>query len=148
MIDHWTEDDFDKVGWHDVHVHGLRIVEGEHGSGHLCFEIDYILDWICPKDDDKSYRFKIAPALLNFRNVTSLRLSVDYATPTAALGPFSIDGIERQPIAYSSDYNSFRWTIPVNWPDGRVEFESPGFTLKLTGPAVETDAQYLKRDEL
>jgi hypothetical protein len=29
----WAEDVFDLLGWHDVHVHGFRILEGEHGTG-------------------------------------------------------------------------------------------------------------------
>ena len=82
-----------------------------------------------------------------FRDVTSLRFTLDYATPTAAIGPFSIDGIEREPISHENGYESSRWAIAVNWPDGELAFESPGFTQSLTGPIVETDAQYLTGDE-
>jgi len=139
----WTEADFDALGWHDVHVHGFRILDGEHGAGQLWLDLDYILDWVCPTNDVSSYRFRVAPAILQFRDVTSLRLSLDYATPTAAMGPFSIDGIEREPISYGDSYTSFRWAIAVNWPAGAIAFESPGFHLHLTGPAVDTDTQYL-----
>jgi hypothetical protein len=46
----WTEADFDSLGWHDVHVHGFRVLDGEHGAGELWLDIDYILDWVCPSD--------------------------------------------------------------------------------------------------
>ena len=56
----WTEDDYDSLSWHDVHVHAFRIVEGEYGSGQLWFDLDYILDWLC--SEDGSCRFRVAPA--------------------------------------------------------------------------------------
>ena len=147
MTSTWTEADFDSLGWHDIHVHGFRVTEGEHGVGLLILDLDYILEWIHPKTEAGSFRFRIAPASLVFRDVTSLRFTLDYATPTAAMGPFSIDGIEREPISHENGYESSRWAIAVNWPDGELAFESPGFTQSLTGPIVETDAQYLTGDE-
>jgi hypothetical protein len=32
---HWTHEDFERMSWHDNHVHALRIVEGRHGAGEL-----------------------------------------------------------------------------------------------------------------
>jgi hypothetical protein len=143
----WTEADFDSLGWHDVHVHGFRVLDGEHGAGELWLDIDYILDWVCPSDLGSGYRFRIAPAVLKFRDVTSLQLSLDYATPTAAMGPFSLAGIEREAISFGNGYGSFRWTIEINWPSGEITFESPGFTQSLTGTITETDSQHLDRSE-
>jgi hypothetical protein len=31
----WTQEAFDSMSWHDNHVHGLRVVEGEHGAGEM-----------------------------------------------------------------------------------------------------------------
>ena len=31
----WTEADFEVLGWHDNHVHGFSIREGEYGAGFL-----------------------------------------------------------------------------------------------------------------
>ncbi|TWU48702.1 hypothetical protein Poly51_46030 [Rubripirellula tenax] len=143
MTSTWTETDFDSLGWHDIHVHGFRIVEGEHGVGDLWLDLDYILEWVPPAAKGGAFRFRIAPASLVFRDVTSLRLALDYATPTASMGPFSLDGIEREPISFDNGCNSFRWAINVNWPDGEMTFESPGFTQTLSGPIIESDAQYL-----
>jgi len=139
----WTESDFDSLGWHDIHVHGFRVTEGEHGTGQLILDLDYILEWIHPETEGGSFRFRIAPASLIFRDVFGLRVTLDYATPTAGMGPFSIDGIERACLSHDNGYQSFRWSIAVNWPDGHIEFESPGFTQTLTGPIIETDSQSL-----
>jgi hypothetical protein len=96
----WTEADFEALAWHDVHVHGVRIIEGEHGAGELCLDLDYIVDWLCPVGGEGRCRFRIAPALLTFREVTGLKLSLDYATPSAAMGPFSIHDVRREEFAY------------------------------------------------
>ena len=141
----WTEADFDSLGWHDVRVHGFRILEGEHGTGQLWLDLDYILDWICPATDREAYRFRIAPAVLRFRDVDSLRFELDYATPTAAMGPFSLAGVERESVAYGGGYSSFRWKLDINWPSGSISFESPGFAQELTGPVLETDSQCIDR---
>ena len=108
----WTEKDFDEMGWHDNHVHGLQINEGEYGAGQLVLEIDYILEWI--NADEGKYKFRILPAVLMFKGVTNLRLTLDYATPTASLGPFSIHAIERK-IEARERYEAQIWTIIINF---------------------------------
>ena len=139
----WTDADFDSLEWHDVHIHGFHVLEGEHGTGELWLDLDYILEWVGPCGAGDGYQFRIAPAILKFRDVTSLRFSLDYATPTAAMGPFSIDGIERKPISYGNGCGSYRWTLAINWPAGEITFDSPGFSQSLTGAAIETDSQQL-----
>ena len=42
----WTEAHLSEMSWHDNHVHSVRIVEGEHGSGQLILDIGYILEWM------------------------------------------------------------------------------------------------------
>ena len=66
----WTEADFDALGWHDNHVHGFAIREGEYGAGLFILDLDYICDWRCGVD--KRCTFLLAPANLVFREVTDL----------------------------------------------------------------------------
>jgi hypothetical protein len=120
----WTEKEFDHMSWHDNHVHGLQIIEGEYGAGRLILDIDYILEWI--NNAEGKFQFRILPALLEFRGVTNLRVALDYATPTAGLGPFSIHAIERK-IEPRERYEAQVWTILINWPVGEITFEAEGF---------------------
>ena len=60
MTTTWTNQDFELLGWHDVHVHALHILGGEHGAGELWLELDYILEWIPPDTAEGSYRFRVA----------------------------------------------------------------------------------------
>ena len=130
----WTETDFESLSWHDNHVHGFELanVNEDDGTCDLVLAIDYILEWV--HATDRSISFKVAPARLIFHGVFGLRFELDYARVSAGMTPFSIDGIEREPL----QYGSFRWKIAVNWPTGAITFEAPRFTMQLTGEAVQT----------
>jgi hypothetical protein len=122
----WNDSQFDEMSWHDNHVHGLRIREGEHGCGELDLDLDYILEWLCPTES--SFAWRVAPATLTFREVFDLRIEIDYAAASAGITPFSISGIAR---AASKDGISSRWTIELNWPKGALTFTASGFRQTL-----------------
>jgi len=136
----WTEADFDDLRWHDNAVHAIRFVEGEYGAGKLILDIDYILEWL--KDDSGKIAFKIAPATLEFNEVTCLKIVLDYEAPGAGLSPFRLDRIERRQ-EQRDRYEAVLWTLVVNWPTGSITFEAKGFTQFLRGPATVSSEQYL-----
>ena len=133
----WTERDFERMSWHDNHVHAMRIAEGEYGSGSLVLDIDHIIEWSDCKD---GYEFKIIPVELAFKEVTALRITLDYATPTAALGPFSIASIEREDQP-KERYVAQIWKILINWPNGEIEFEATGYNQRGLSEPVLTKNQ-------
>ena len=135
----WTAADFDDLSWHDDHVHALRIIEGEHGSGELVLDLDHIVEWLEPSDGQ--CRFLLAPATLTFHDITDLRITIDYASPTAAIAPMSIGEIAREPLVYPNGHRTFRWRVLVNWPAGKLTFQSPGFTQVLRAQPVVTEKQ-------
>jgi len=140
----WSEKQFDEMSWHDNHVHALRIVEGVHGAGELVLDLDYILEWV--KCEGNSCEFRIVPATLTFKDVTNLRVSLDYATPTPALGPFSIHALERR-TERRERYDALLWKILVNWPVGEISFEASGFEQHATGDPVLSAAMHLDASE-
>ena len=125
----WTHEQFDEMSWHDNHVHALRIVAGEHGAGELVLDIDYIVEWL---RNGGAFQFRLVPAILRFTEVTDLRISLDYASPSAAMGPFSIHAIERY-TEQREHYIAQLWRIEVNWPGGEVTFEASGYEQSATG---------------
>ena len=138
----WRNEHFDDLGWHDVHVHGFRFskfIEDE-GAADLVLDIDYILK---REQVANVPVFTVCPAELTFHSVFGLRVELDYKTPTAGMCPFSIDGITREPVGAGS----FIWRIPINWPQGSLEFEAPAFTLALTGTPVSRAGQFLHPSE-
>jgi hypothetical protein len=104
----WTDADFEDMSWHDNHVHGLQIRSGDYGAGELDLDLDYIVEWLCAEDG--SCEFRLAPATLTFREVSELRIEVDYQAVTAGLVPFSIDGISREPGTVATE-SLRRWTV-------------------------------------
>ncbi len=140
----WTHEQFESMSWHDNHVHAMRIVEGRYGAGELQLDIDYIAEWL--PGPNKSCRFRIVPATLRFLEVTNLRVDLDYAAASAALGPFSLHAIERR-VESRPRYEAQIWTLRINWPQGEIAFEAMGYEQRTTGPAVITDSQRLGPDE-
>jgi hypothetical protein len=143
----WTTADFDALSWHDCHVHGFRAAgfNEECGTCELELDIDFILEWL--PQDDGTFLFRIAPATLTFHEVFGLNVLLDYATPGAGMAPFSLDGIERDPIACATGHTSYRWRLPVNWPAGQIIFDSPGFTQILTREPVVHGTQCLTAND-
>jgi len=140
----WTHQDFESMSWHDNHVHALRIVAGEHGSGELQLDLDYIAEWLlCARN---SAQFRIVPATLRFLGVIDLRINLDYAAASAALGPFSLHAIERR-IESRPGHDAQIWTLLINWPTGEITFEASGYEQRATGPAVITSSQHLQPNE-
>lgn len=139
----WTDEQFDEMSWHDNCVHALRIVEGIHGAGELILDLDYILEWI---EAEESFRFRILPVTLKFRGVTNLRISLDYATPTIALGPFSIHAIERK-IEQRERYVAQVWKLLINSPVGEITFEAQGFEQRGVGASQISNGQWLSPEE-
>ena len=138
----WSTSDFDAMSWHDVNIHGFRLDKEnpDHGTADIIFDIDYILEWV---DAGQAFTFVIAQASLRFHEASDLRLSLDYKTPTAGMCSFSLDGIERREITYVTGARSFEWELNINWPLGKIEFASPGFTQALVGPTHRQSEQSL-----
>ena len=139
----WSQEDFEAMSWHDCHVHSLRVAEGTHGSGVLELDIDYILEW---RQDKEKYIFLVVPAKLSFHEVTDLHMSIDWKTPSAAMGPFSIAGVERT-FEARANYKANVWRLPVNWPSGLLAFEASGFTQESWGREVISPTQILQPPE-
>ena len=140
----WTEAQFESMTWHDNHVHGFHIVAGEHGAGQLVLDLDYILEWL--PGPENGFMFRIARAELRFREVTSLRMTIDYAAASAAFGPFALHAIERR-IEARPRYEATIWTLALNWPVGEITFEAEGFAQRLLTEPIVTDRQWLTENE-
>ena len=127
----WTDADFEDMSWHDNHVHGFQIRSGEYGAGEIDLDLDYIVEWLCAADG--SCEFRLAPATLTFKEVSDLRIELDYEAVTAGLVPFSIDGISREDGTVATE-SLRRWTVKLNWPRGSLAFRASGYTQRLRAP--------------
>jgi hypothetical protein len=142
----WKTEDFEALSWHDVHIHGVRFAAFNEveGAADLVLDIDYILK---REQVEQGFRFTVCQAELRFYDAFGLKLELDYRTPSAGMCPLSIDGITREPLESPNGAKSFRWCIPINWPQGNLEFEAPSFTLTLVGKPVTGASQCLAPHE-
>jgi hypothetical protein len=138
----WGTADFEALSWHDVHVHGFRLegFNAEEGSAELVLDIDYILRW---QESGEGFLFTVCQAVLRFHSVFGLKLELNYAAPSAGMCPFSVAGVERELLVAPNGHKSYRWRIPINWPQGSLEFEAPGFTQTLIGEPHFQSQQFL-----
>lgn len=135
---------FEEYSWHDNAIHAVRVIEGQHGSGELVLDIDFILEWLSPRAKDGGFEFRIAPAFLTFHDVSDLVISIDYASSTAAIQPMMIHEIHREAVTYPNGFSSFNWKIEINWPrNSFISFCSSGFTQTLKAEPFVSGAQYL-----
>ena len=142
----FTEAAFDSIVWHDDHIHGLAIRDG----GVLRFDLDHIVEWFCGAD--RTCRFRVAPATLEFRGVTGLHIEVDWEDPKyrTAVHPISVGSLARTPHPGPPAGRGgpcWRWRFGVNWPSGSITFGASGFDLRLRGPPVLSESQCLSPTE-
>ncbi|MDB5252233.1 MAG: hypothetical protein JWP27_1402 [Flaviaesturariibacter sp.] len=115
----WTQDDFDKMGWHDSQVHAISF--GENGD--LLLDIDYIFKWAAGATH---FRFWVSPCTLVFENVYDVDFDLSYSTGGLAIDQLSRDEI--QPIEGEEDLveaGDRAWTIALQ--QGLIQFKSAGF---------------------
>jgi hypothetical protein len=145
-----TDADFDRMSWHDNHVHGLRIVGAEVAdhlvlkSGELVLDLDHIVEWV--EHPDRGYRFRIQPSTLRFLEVSELRIVIDYSGRSQLLYPFSIHGIECA-VVQRERYKARLWTIRLSFPEGAITFEAHGFEQTGWGKIVDSTEQCLLPSE-
>ena len=139
----WSDAEYDAMSWHDNAIHGIRFIEGQDGCGELVLDIDYILEWI---KVENHFTFRCQPATLTFHGVSDPRMTIDYASQSAGLTPFSIDGIERR-SEQRVGYVAHIWKIPINWPAGEITFEATGFEQRSQVEARVSTAGALKPTE-
>jgi hypothetical protein len=87
----------------------------------------------------------LAPADLVFRDVTELRINVDFKD--LSLGPLSIGEISREVTTRTERYTGYRWRILFNFPEGELSFEASGFTQALRAPPIHSAHQFLTEKE-
>lgn len=140
-----NSDDYSPNAWHDNHIHGFSIREGEYGAGSLVLDIDHITEWLPPKDG--FFSFKLAPAYLVFHEISDLVIAIDYAGLPAAIQPLSIGKIERQEVVHENGFTYLQWRIEINWPRGEIAFKGVGFSLELRAEPVESSSQVFSAEE-
>jgi hypothetical protein len=62
----WTAADFEQMSWHDCAVHAVAVEPAPPNPGRLLVDLDYIVEWVCPKPPANAFSFAICPSTLVF----------------------------------------------------------------------------------
>ena len=138
----WTEADFDVMGWHDSTLHAFAFIPDKF---ELLLDIDYILEWVDPREGETYFKFWVAPATLVFENVYDLKIDLE-----------PVDGIELQDIRrtdprvpHNAEFvgrdKEWRWTIETD--NGEITFGSVGFHQYFRKSAIFSRAYVIPLDE-
>ena len=140
----WTEADFDQMSWHDCHIYSIAFDEVGEWQIDLVLKMDFIVEWLC--GTDKTCRFRIAPAVLRFREIDKLNIHISLQS----LVPLEIYSVERTDISLHG-HQRFHWTIKVQcYPEQKmnyIEFDATGFTQELLGGVIESSSQHLTTEQ-
>lgn len=107
----WSEEDYDKMGWHDATVYGIRLGEN------LELDIDYIFKWNEPEIEGFHFTFWVAPSTLIFKKPTDLFFELTTN--------FIDSWLDIQDIDLKIVDNKRLWTIITL--QGNISFKSDAF---------------------
>lgn len=123
--------------WHDCKVYAVAF---DSEKFELVFDIDFIVEWVTPKDSQSSYEFWVVPATLAFKNVHELTMdvdSVDLIIDTITRG----DPSEPKNVNYVNDLE-YKWTIETN--NGELSFKSVGYEQFARAKPLLSNAQVIE----
>ncbi len=119
----WTESDFEIMGWHDSRVYAIAF---SPETCEISFDIDYIFQWVHPKDDEKYFSFWVSPATLVFDNIYDVEFNIGSYN-----GGLEIDFIKRDEtrIPRNAQYigKNEAWTWTIECQEGEIKFRSAGY---------------------
>jgi hypothetical protein len=137
----WNEEDFEKMSWHDNFIHALSYDPDEN---EFLLDIDYLFEWISPKDNENHYTFGIAPSTLIFEGVYDLNVDISIGNVIT----FDIYEVKREPVKtkFETKKQYFKYTMILDHV-GEITFSAFGFRMYMRNAFLDRDAQALTREE-
>ncbi len=131
----WTEADFDQMGWHDCSLHAIKFDTDIH------LDIDYILKWNPPDKKGLPFTYWIAPATLVYKQLGSVRISLESDIGNAFYRGVEISDI----IRGASERNGVLWRIETQ--QGSIEIEADCYVQIIRRLPSFQYSQYIEQGE-
>jgi hypothetical protein len=119
----WTEEDFERMGWHDATLHGIAFLTE---TFELVLDLDYIFEWVEHSEPEPHFTFWVAPCTLVFENVFDLRIELEpYPEVSVADLTRADPGVPRNAdvIGRAAD-----WLWKLECHQGVITFRAAGYT--------------------
>lgn len=128
----WTESDFEIMGWHDARVYAIAFAPEKF---EIIFDIDYILKWVHPKQNETSFSFWVSPATLAFENVYDVEFDIGSYN-----GGLEIDAIKRESVGAPKNAQCIEkkeeWIWTIECQEGEIKFRSVGYKQHIRAEPV------------
>lgn len=132
----FTDADLDDLSFHDVRVLGYAALRERH---ELRFDVDYLVEWLCPEDGSGTCTFRISPATLVFLDVTAMEISL-----RSPEGEFALDALVRSDLVRPEGASPGPWQFELRPHEGGyVRVRAMGFQLHLRAEPLVADQQEL-----
>lgn len=139
----WTETDFDLMGWHDATLYATAFLPEQN---EFLLDIDYIFEWVEPKQNETFFKFWISPATLVFENIHNFSLNIGEQFKAIQIQSIERKNPKQAPNAgYINRGTEWRWFIDLEV--GEIEFNSIGFKLFIRKSPILTKNQSLTTKE-
>ena len=128
----WTESDFEIMGWHDARVYAIAFSPKKF---EIAFDIDYIFQWVHPKQNETYFSFWVSPATLVFDNVYDVEFDIGSYN-----GGLEIDAIKRESVGAPRNAQAIgkneEWIWTIECQEGEIKFRSAGYKQYIRAKPV------------
>lgn len=119
----WTDADFQQISWHDSPIYAFAFLAG---SNEFVLDIDYILRWVQPTQDEAHFNFGVFPATLVFENACDIKFDLK----TRYGIRIDIQKIDRRnPKVFEAGFlagtNEWHWVIEAQ--EGEISLDATGY---------------------
>jgi hypothetical protein len=133
-----SESEAGLASFHDCHAHGLR---WRRDQFRFTVELQYILQWIPPKDGTAEYRFSICEAQVVFHGVSDLKVAMDWSRAGLDAEIAEISVLESRSTPNGSTERHFE--ISFANLEGSISLWSTGYHISLLNEPVISTTQTL-----
>ena len=128
--------DFQKLGFHDCHVHGIRWNSSAYA---LILDLDYIVQWT---EQNDRLEFWVAPAELRFDYSAATKVQLNWINLPMVCQLQDVHQRDRKRNPNGSE--CYLWEIEFNIPSGSIQLWATDFELKLLAEPVKSPTQNLR----
>ena len=135
----WTQDDFDVMGWHDSIIWSMLTNTADYE--HL-LDLDYIFEWVQPREDETYFKFWVAPVTMVFENAHDIKIGIE--SPQGGIERADLY-MENPEITPNNKYTEH--TYRFDCQEGVILLKATGYTMYVRQKPKLLDCQYIELDD-
>jgi hypothetical protein len=117
----WDDGDFSKMGWHDVTIWSMLANSDDF---EFLIDLDYIFEWVMPKEGETYLKFWVAPATMVFENAHDVNIDI-----TSSQGTIQIADLRREPFLKILNDKFTEHTYHFECQEGEISLVATGFKM-------------------